>query len=477
MSRVSAQLVAFAATAGKRRSTGLPVRTQSRRLHGVLDSLASICVRKGKGEVYAIAIQSHENDSEPDYAGTLTFTIAGNYGVQREVISHLQSVLDQLHIIADRCHRFQNEGEKPYPGLSPHTSRAIIDSQHLKESIYRHSLEKFTSRINKRYGPFMAFMARLGKYMARLGKYMAKGALEEEQKTWETLRHAQEIVKNITNFLPTKFKYDEMVNWLDMLYCDVREVLGKTAGKTAVSNAVEGKHPWVVGVNLSSNGETHTGADGTVFPLERYLQKVVAIHSHCRVLIEFAQSPRLRRFTKKSFQIRTVPSMMKTIPSPSGLAELIADTLNGHDLEIAVRVRLDRFVSATQRIYFQNDDPARAPVHCECALVQHFKKNRGQSTPPMHYLGVSKLSCNACAKFIEASNKHSNQTFYTRGCRGKWYFPWALPQSVTRNVSATFRDSMIRCIADILVQTGVASPRGLSAYASADRERKRGGQY
>jgi len=35
---------------------------QSGRLHSILDSLASICVRKGKGEVYAIAIQLQEHN-------------------------------------------------------------------------------------------------------------------------------------------------------------------------------------------------------------------------------------------------------------------------------------------------------------------------------------------------------------------------------------------------------------------------------
>jgi len=40
--------------------------------------------------------------------------------------------------------------------------------------------------------------------------------------------------------------------------------------------------------------------------------------------------------------------------------------------------------------------------------------------PPMDYLGVSKLSCNACAMFIQASNKHSNTKFYARGSHGKW---------------------------------------------------------
>ena len=85
----------------------------------------------------------------------------------------------------------------------------------------------------------------------------------------------------------------------------------------------------------------HTDADGSDFPLERYLEKVVAIHS-CRVLIKFAHSPRLRHhFHNKSFEIRIIPSIIRRIPPPSQLGKLIAETLHGQDLETSDHVRLD----------------------------------------------------------------------------------------------------------------------------------------
>jgi len=82
-----AQLVAFAAAANcigrsdfDLRSARLPKRPRSHRLDAVLDSLASICIRKGKGEVYAVAMQSCENN-DSSAGGKLTLTVAGNCGV------------------------------------------------------------------------------------------------------------------------------------------------------------------------------------------------------------------------------------------------------------------------------------------------------------------------------------------------------------------------------------------------------------
>lgn len=44
------------------------------------------------------------------------------------------------------------------------------------------------------------------------------------------------------------------------------------------------------------------------------------------------------------------------------------------------------------------------------------------------YIGVSKLSCAACKIWIEGYNQQEGPNFYTRGCHGKWYWPWGLPE-------------------------------------------------
>ena len=74
----------------------------------------------------------------------------------------------------------------------------------------------------------------------------------------------------------------------------------------------------------------------------------------------------------------------------------------------------------TLQNFFRNDGSVQAAVHCERASV-HYSNNPTVSSDevaPMDFLGVSKLSCNACAKFIEVSNKYSSRKFHTRGCHG-----------------------------------------------------------
>jgi len=49
--------------------------------------------------------------------------------------------------------------------------------------------------------------------------------------------------------------------------------------------------------------------------------------------------------------------------------------------------------------------------------------------PAFSYIGVSKLSCRPCNLWIKCHNELSPSKFYTRGCHGKWYWPWGLPKS------------------------------------------------
>jgi len=137
-------------------------------------------------------------------------------------------------------------------------------------------------------------------------------------------------------------------------------------------------------------------------------------------------------------EVRSIPAIITTVPPAADFGKLIEDTLEAHESETADDTRLRRIASVTQRKFLRNDTSVQAPVHCECVLVHYFNDPTVASDeiPPINFLGVSKLSCIACARFIEASNKYRNRKFYTRGCRGKLYFPWALPPSGQRIASA-----------------------------------------
>ena len=173
---------------------------------------------------------------------------------------------------------------------------------------------------------------------------------------------------------------------------------------------------------------THTKA----FIPERYLQKLVTVHTYIECLIRYAHLPRLRRhFYNKKFAVETVrqPCVTVVMPKARDWERVVADALqfpNLFDNSNPKVVRLFKTLKSNSRYL----GTVRAPIHCECALITHYQ-NRPNSlsvVPPLEYIGVSKLSCKACALFFEASNKASSSRFYTRGSHQKWYFPWAMPK-------------------------------------------------
>jgi len=95
--------------------------------------------------------------------GKLTLTIAGNSGVPPEVVPR------QLRTIASRCHSFRKDRGTTY--LVTHSSTTkyhpppihppFFVSEYIADrtaSIYRHSIDKFVSRIEKRYVAFPDFI-------------------------------------------------------------------------------------------------------------------------------------------------------------------------------------------------------------------------------------------------------------------------------------------------------------------------------
>jgi len=155
------------------------------------------------------------------------------------VESHLKSVLGQLRMIADLCHMLcKDEGMiyfLRYKEQSPHSSEAIAASRplvaDLKVSLYRHSLEKFTSCIGNHYEEFMDFIGRLAEHKAL-----------HEDDAWKTLLNVQLLITAIIErVLPTDVEYDRLVSLLDTLSKEVRCVLKSKTAITAWLKA-DSKH-------------------------------------------------------------------------------------------------------------------------------------------------------------------------------------------------------------------------------------------
>ena len=98
-------------------------------MHSVLDAMASLCVRVGKGEVYAVGLQLSEVDGGP--GGTITLTIEGNKGVPMDVLKHLHATWLKLQNIAKICHKHYKDQGAPYPMNygSPLSKDALNDAK------------------------------------------------------------------------------------------------------------------------------------------------------------------------------------------------------------------------------------------------------------------------------------------------------------------------------------------------------------
>ena len=147
-----------------------PSTLSSPRMHTVLDAIASLCVRAGKGEVYAVGLQLSEVDGSPN--GTITLTIAGNRGVPVEVSKHLRATWMKLQDIAKVYHKHYKDQGAAYSinfaNNSPPSKDALHDASEmllrLKLDFYQYGLQKFVARLDKHYDAFMEFSKRLKEY-------------------------------------------------------------------------------------------------------------------------------------------------------------------------------------------------------------------------------------------------------------------------------------------------------------------------
>lgn len=71
--------------------------------------------------------------------------------------------------------------------------------------------------------------------------------------------------------------------------------------------------------------------------------------------------------------------------------------------------------------------PSKPCGHSECSLVAYLETTH-DLTPPLSYIGISKLCCIACTLWLTQFNARGGRQYYTRSTHSKWYFPWTPPK-------------------------------------------------
>lgn len=168
------------------------------------------------------------------------------------------------------------------------------------------------------------------------------------------------------------------------------------------------------------------------FPAQRYLEKVVSFAKDIRILLNAANSPRLRNLFRIPFYIKTLEPISSATALPStikGWEDVASKTLqeaNRRKPEDLQYEALPSKVRADGRKLVQTRTPTpRNFVHCECVILSHILFHPEELF--VNYIGVSKLCCRGCSHVITSVNLARGMRIYTKGCHHKWYYPWKFP--------------------------------------------------
>lgn len=157
-----------------------------------------------------------------------------------------------------------------------------------------------------------------------------------------------------------------------------------------------------------------------------YLKKVAFFPTSFRTLMQLASSRRLRfRFLlNKSLEVRYVSANtggeLITLPEQPVLQELALAALRSKCKGLPPNYPTPETSEHLKR----PTTTIRMPIHCEVAVALDFLSDK--RLPALPYIGVSKLYCLACWKFLSCLRKRK-PGFHTRGTSGKANFPWKYP--------------------------------------------------
>jgi hypothetical protein len=108
-------------------------------------------------------------------------------------------------------------------------------------------------------------------------------------------------------------------------------------------------------------------------------------------------------------------------------------------------------------------------VHCECLLLAYHHHRihaiSSDHTPPLNYIGCSKLSCYACGQYFSAYNASSIDRpypthFFIRGSQSKLDPRWAMPDLRDHEAEAYMRTTFLNRLCDDYARYLVAMKRG-----------------
>lgn len=456
-------------------------RATNLRTFPVLDAIASLSVSAPESQVIAVALQMDNENKE------VRLTIAENGEVSQDVIDHITEVWAMMRTLSDINNGLLLEPHSIRDPSPPVPHPTALTGPYLLEmtrQLYSFSIEKILKRFNKWWGGLKEFEDKF-----KLRKTELPGSSELKQHFLDMVLSMDDAHITLNRIVASHWipevEWDNMITMMDGAVLDL----------DAIFDAAQICEVWAVQLNgyyIPSSVSlcavffpltTISDVGGTPFRLRRALEKLTTHHRHVQVLISFAHSPRLR----PAFEYRMVtvavpahPAVDINLPSSPAQWSVVLQHVLANNEAIQKDWIGDESKRLTEQIYGGSVQYDR--VHCECALVCFLETPQAVTTPPFNYIGVSKLSCRPCHEWLIAFNRRGGRQYHTRGCHGKWYWPWTMSASTPPDMLDWFTDSVVERYITYQRTTGRvrsasdssdASGKGAKPLLNAEKERSR----
>ncbi|EGC44027.1 hypothetical protein HCEG_03242 [Histoplasma capsulatum var. duboisii H88] len=383
----------------------------------ILNAIATILVRRPRGGVFAVGARIiHSGDPQK---GSVQLFLAGNNNIPNETKRYLEDVWQIMQEMALENRkklarhspmRRQNYFEVTPPKNSDADATGLSANYlELMRRVYIHGSKKFLQRLNKLYSALLEFMEIF------LQHVMPK--LPDDHDYYNLLDEVVYIKREI-EWTNTQLKDSEGRD-------RSLELVSSEEFLTRMYKASSSIRRFSLS-NFTHLDVLNEADERTRKPISRRFKKFVALQFALSQLERFTRSPRFYRILgKKSVEVICVNKSEITVTLPSKTADWsnvlkLALNTSGYEMKKKSETLISKIPQPKKK-------KSTHSVHCECNLLKYFV-NVDFKPRPVSYIGVSKLSCAACAAVFAAWNDlHHNYQFKIRGSHGKWYSPWAAP--------------------------------------------------
>ncbi|KAE9383170.1 hypothetical protein BT96DRAFT_982667 [Gymnopus androsaceus JB14] len=290
------------------------------RILAVANALASLCVSKRRGQVFAIGIRVN--------AEFLGVYITENNGVPNSTIQYLKTVLSTLKAISKSSTILSATTSSPQQTLKIEDTVTQPEQDALALIVLKHTFPKFHANLAKRD---KAWDSRVDDIRKKQLKDKPELAVQFEM----ILRVIDMVYKWVSAYVRKKTDVtllhlynclsilDEMVRRsTDYRPCDISDVIElEDVGDDDTEEAVGDDNTLQVDDGIVTLQEEN-GNDGLVpgFSMKRFVYRIISVVIHIRRLIRIAISPTYERFFDRKCTIYTcLPVIQKIHLDPQGL--------------------------------------------------------------------------------------------------------------------------------------------------------------